>query len=399
MCARCHSYARVALQRRPRRSGELAHFHLGQYPTTEYQALGRDRNWWEIASEQCRAIAGCYPFDAPAWRPGSEREPVDLSGEWRIVGPTARAGDYEGGATVERTRRRHLPGRGELGLRGWLQLRRRGQRDPIHRLRVARARRSARTIRAGARGLGGRQRMTGRLFLAKADAIGGRLTQGGWTKAAARAGSVARPSACRRDRRDRAPRHRARGRVGLGDGVTIEEVVRATPRPWWCGRAPRPRRQWRAHGERRRRRGEGCSRCIKRSTFVTVEPSYNIARVGGGGGPSRRCRRSSRRSPGWTAPDGEPEPRTTSRSARCRRLDGEELRRGGGGDGRCRLRGQDEANGLFLPAKPGRTRNGSTTPTTPATSRSSPRRGRGPAVTGEGQLIVTVQRWNDPPIR
>ena len=53
MCARCHSYARIALQRRTEDEWrKLAHFHLGQYPTAEYQALGRDRNWWEIASEQ-----------------------------------------------------------------------------------------------------------------------------------------------------------------------------------------------------------------------------------------------------------------------------------------------------------------------------------------------------------
>ena len=31
--------------------------------------------------------------------------------------------------------------------------------------------------------------------------------------------------------------------------------------------------------------GPACSRCTRRSTFVTVEPAYNIARVGGGGGP------------------------------------------------------------------------------------------------------------------
>ena len=44
LCARCHSYARVALQRRDAAEWlKLVHFHLGQYPTTEYQAGGRDR--------------------------------------------------------------------------------------------------------------------------------------------------------------------------------------------------------------------------------------------------------------------------------------------------------------------------------------------------------------------
>ena len=92
MCARCHSYARVALQRRTEDEWrKLAHFHLGQYPTTEYQALGRDRNWWEIASEQLPGeLAERFPLDTPAWQAWSEREPVDLSGEWRFVGRDSR---------------------------------------------------------------------------------------------------------------------------------------------------------------------------------------------------------------------------------------------------------------------------------------------------------------------
>src|SRR5690606_21168974 len=45
-CGRCHSYARVALQRRtPEDWKHLVNFHLGQFPTLEYQALARDRDW------------------------------------------------------------------------------------------------------------------------------------------------------------------------------------------------------------------------------------------------------------------------------------------------------------------------------------------------------------------
>ena len=56
MCARCHSYARVALQRRTEEEWrKLAHFHLGQYPTTEYQALTARP---ELVGDRLRAAAG-----------------------------------------------------------------------------------------------------------------------------------------------------------------------------------------------------------------------------------------------------------------------------------------------------------------------------------------------------
>ena len=50
-CGRCHSYTRVALQRRtPEDWAHLVNFHLGQFPTLEYQALARDRDW--LAGQQ-----------------------------------------------------------------------------------------------------------------------------------------------------------------------------------------------------------------------------------------------------------------------------------------------------------------------------------------------------------
>ena len=53
MCARCHSGARVGLQRRPSTEWDnLVNFHLGKFPTLEYQALARDRDWFDIAQKQ-----------------------------------------------------------------------------------------------------------------------------------------------------------------------------------------------------------------------------------------------------------------------------------------------------------------------------------------------------------
>ena len=160
MCARCHSWARVALQRRTEDEWrKLAHFHLGQYPTTEYQALGRDRNWWEIASEQLPPeLAERFPLETPEWNAWSEREPVDLSGDGASSGAIPRVGDYEGVATIESTGDDTYSVTIEIDLRRRSAARRRGQRHRLHRLRMALARHARRRRdAAGVRGLGGRR--------------------------------------------------------------------------------------------------------------------------------------------------------------------------------------------------------------------------------------------------
>lgn len=98
-CGRCHSYARVALQRR---EGEdwlkLINFHLGQFPSLEYQALARDRDWWGMAQTDVldelteRYVLG----EAP---PPAE---VDLSGEWRVAGHQPGRGAYDGTLAISR---------------------------------------------------------------------------------------------------------------------------------------------------------------------------------------------------------------------------------------------------------------------------------------------------------
>jgi quinohemoprotein amine dehydrogenase alpha subunit len=86
MCARCHSGARGALQRRTKDEWEAhIHFHLGQWPTTEYQFYGRDRKWFEIATtETSDWLAENFPFQAAAWD-SWKGHTVDISGAWRWV--------------------------------------------------------------------------------------------------------------------------------------------------------------------------------------------------------------------------------------------------------------------------------------------------------------------------
>ncbi|MGE8313553.1 MAG: quinohemoprotein amine dehydrogenase subunit alpha, partial [Pseudomonas protegens] len=95
---RCHSGARIALQRRPAQEWErLVNFHLGQWPSLEYQALSRDREWLPTAlKEMVPLLAKRYPLDNPAWKAWQQARPqaAALAGDWSFSG--------------------HLPGKGEL---------------------------------------------------------------------------------------------------------------------------------------------------------------------------------------------------------------------------------------------------------------------------------------------
>ncbi|HMU16586.1 MAG TPA: quinohemoprotein amine dehydrogenase subunit alpha, partial [Thauera aminoaromatica] len=98
MCARCHSGARVMLQRRPAAEWEhLVHFHLGQFPTTEYQALGRDRDWFGIAlKEMVPELASKLPLQSEAWKQWQARAPQTVKGEWSLSGHLTGRGGFSG---------------------------------------------------------------------------------------------------------------------------------------------------------------------------------------------------------------------------------------------------------------------------------------------------------------
>ena len=99
-CGRCHSGARVALQRRPAQEWEhLVNFHLGQWPSLEYQAQARDRDWLEIALKQMVPdLAKRFPLDSPAWAQWQQARPKAdaLPGQWAFSGHMLAKGDVRG---------------------------------------------------------------------------------------------------------------------------------------------------------------------------------------------------------------------------------------------------------------------------------------------------------------
>ena len=98
MCGRCHSAARVVLQRRPLEEWrKLVHFHLGQYPSTEYSAGGRSIDWLPVAlNETAPMLAEKYGLQSAAWEKWKKAKKPDLSGSWSVSGHQPSKGDFSG---------------------------------------------------------------------------------------------------------------------------------------------------------------------------------------------------------------------------------------------------------------------------------------------------------------
>lgn len=98
MCARCHTYARVALQRRDKAEWQnLVHMHLGQWASIEYQMLARERDWRADAlGPVAEKLGKMYPLKTEAWDNWQATEWKDMSGEWRIVGHLPGQDDMDG---------------------------------------------------------------------------------------------------------------------------------------------------------------------------------------------------------------------------------------------------------------------------------------------------------------
>ena len=98
MCARCHTGARVGLQRRTEDEWRnLVHFHLGQFPTTEYQLMGRDRDWLgQALKEVVPDLAKKYPMQSAAWEQWQAAPKPGFGGRWRVIGYMPGRGDFSG---------------------------------------------------------------------------------------------------------------------------------------------------------------------------------------------------------------------------------------------------------------------------------------------------------------
>lgn len=103
MCARCHTVARTALQRRTEEEWRLlVDFHVGQYPTLEFQAGSRDRQWYDLAkAEMIPFLTEHWGPDDSAWQAWQSADKPGAAGDWVVLTEIPGKGQVYGRLTVE----------------------------------------------------------------------------------------------------------------------------------------------------------------------------------------------------------------------------------------------------------------------------------------------------------
>ena len=394
MCGRCHTNARVALQRRTAEEWELhMHFHVGQFPTIEYQAGGRDREWFKIAVEEVAPLLSeMYPLETNAWTAWQATEKRAPTGDWIVMTHVPGAGEAYGRMTVTGDASPYQV-TGEMVLGD-------GQSAPVNgqmalytgyewraNLSIGdRAFRQVLAISEDGSGIAGRQ------FLRDMDSLGGPLTGIKADAGPALLGAV--PSAVP------AGEKRSVQFVGTGlDTLELEgvetEALAANEFGAVVGMLGNGNRAVAVStGETGTR--VGVYETVDR---IAVEPDFTIARVGGGSpaGPGR-VPAHFRAIGYWNGPDGEPgtedDVRVGEIPAKWSVANNGEA--AAGMDDVSYAGEMDAATGIFTPAVagPNPARTFSTNNAGDLTVKAEAL-----GLTGEGRLVVTVQRFVDPPIR
>ena len=105
-CVQCHSYARIALQRRTAEQWDrLMDAKLALMPNVENETVSAgllQTFWFDYAKQQAAPhLAQALPFTTDAWTAWQSRPKVDYAGEWKVVGHDAgKGGDYVGRLTL-----------------------------------------------------------------------------------------------------------------------------------------------------------------------------------------------------------------------------------------------------------------------------------------------------------
>ncbi|CAI07356.1 quinohemoprotein amine dehydrogenase, 60 kDa subunit [Aromatoleum aromaticum EbN1] len=406
-CARCHSYGRIAVQRRTEDDWrKLVHFHVGQFPAIEIQAGGRDRNWFDIATgDTVKALAEQYGFDSASWTQWKAQKPADASGTWRLVGHRPGMGAYEGTATIARTGddrysvdmvMRYENGTSDTAKgtaivytgHEWRASVKQGDREVNHVMSL---------------GAGGNE-LSGRWFEANNDSIGG-------TMRAVRADKGAKPSVLSVQPQMLRAGSRARiaingvgldGEVDLGNGVKVAKVLeRSADRVVVEVEVAKDA----ASGSRAVKVGSaGTGDALKiyqQIDYVKITPEHPMARVGGGGGPIPKVPVQLEAIAFAAGPDGK------SGNADDVQLgvvpatwSVDNLHEVAAQMQDTKYAGRIEENGLFVPnaAGPNPERKYKTNNAGELKVIAAVKDGNR-TVKASAPLIVTVQRFNDPPIR
>lgn len=405
MCSRCHSFARVALQRRDKTDWlKLVHFHLGQYPTAEYQALGRDRDWWKIATtDVVDDLAKRLPYASDAWTAWKSHKAADLSGVWRFVGRQPGRGAYDGTLTIQAKGGDNYSVTTALTFADGAKVSRSGNAILY----------TGHEWRASTRGADGRARqvmsvaadgksMSGRWFYRDNDVIGGTIMAVRAKGAAAQVMSVS-PGYVKAGGSVKVTIAGVglAGGIGAGDGVTVKVEQRSADRivatVSAAAGASAGARDVTVGGAKL----AGALVVYDAVAAVKVMPEQTFARVGGAGGPIAPVP-AQFEAVGYAAgPDGKPGTKDDIRigvmSAKWSVADFDDTAKAMKDS---EFAGKISQTGLFEPAgagpnpkRPKSTNNAGNLTVVAAVTDG------GKTATGKAHLFVTVQRFVDPPIR
>ncbi len=103
MCARCHTGGRVLLQRRTEEDwAKLVNFHVGQYQTLEFQSNARDRDWLGLALDDIVPWLGDnFSVQSDAWDSWQQATPVDPTGRFQMWGSWPGQGAFVAAVEIE----------------------------------------------------------------------------------------------------------------------------------------------------------------------------------------------------------------------------------------------------------------------------------------------------------
>lgn len=398
MCSRCHSAARFTLQRRTQEEWDLhIDFHVGQFQTLEYQALGRDREWLKLAREEIvPLLAERYPLETEDWTAWMAAQKPEATGTWLFTTSLPDKGEAYGrlevsgdaqpltvSGTLVTASGEELPVSGKLNLYTGYEWR--------ANLDIGGdAYRQVLAISEDGGSLSGRQ------FLHAEDSLGGAFSAvkaggdpaiAGVVPSTLPAGSEATVQV-----------------VGTGlaevalSGALVASGGTANAYGAAIAVTPAEATDGAVSVASGGASADNALAVYSHIDSLKVEPAYTVARVGGGGGSAGKVPARFDAVGYWNGPDGEAGteddirigvvPATWSVAPFNEEAE--------------HLKDVDHAGvmdtdlGIFTPGVAG------PNPERPFSTNNAGNLkvlATNGDVTGEGQLIVTVQRWNDPPIR
>lgn len=398
MCARCHSAARVGLQRRTKDEWDIhIDFHVGQWPTLEYQALARDREWLKIAREEVvPLLAEKYPFETEAWTAWEKAEKQAATGSWVFTTSLPAKGEAYGTLEVSGDAQPYTvsgtlmtAGGEELAVSGKLNVYT-GYEWRANLTIGDTAYRQVLAMSEDGASLSGRQ------FLHAEDSLGGsfKAVKAGGKPAIAGVVPSTLPAG-------------GSGTiqvVGTGlDSVALSGALDASggaanaygaaidisPAAGTDGAVSI------ASGDTM---AEDAFSVYSHIDSLKVEPAFALARVGGGGGSAGKVPARFDAVGYWNGADGQPGTDDDVRigvvpaswSVAPFNEEAETLKD-------VEFAGtMDESLGIFMPGVAGPNENRPFSTNNAGNLKVLAKSGE---ASGEGQLIITVQRWNDPPIR